>query len=94
MTNWKTQKLKKLAQTFSFLDNEKDAQNFLRDLCSLDELAELSNRWEAVKMIDAKVPYRAISEKTGMSTATVTRIAKWLNHGEGGYKKALKNNPS
>lgn len=90
MTTWKTPKVKKLAQAFTSLKNEKDTTNFLRDLCTLEELSELSNRWEVVKMLDQGKPYREIAEKTGMSTTTVTRIAHWLKHGEGGYKEALK----
>ena len=87
---WKTPKLKKLSQAFLSLKEEKDMTNFLRDLCTLEELAELSNRWEAVKMLEAGKPYREVAEKTGMSTTTITRIAHWLKHGEGGYKKALE----
>lgn len=87
--NWKTTKLKKLAQAMLSLKTEKDMLNFLRDLCTLEELEELSSRWETVKMLEKGIPYRDIAEKTGMSTTTVTRIAHWLKHGEGGYEKVL-----
>ena len=40
-------------------------------------------------MIDEKKPYREIAEKTGVSTATITRIAYWLRHGKGGFKLGL-----
>jgi uncharacterized protein YerC len=40
-------------------------------------------------MLDAGLHYGEISRKTGASTATITRIASWLNHGEGGYREAL-----
>ena len=63
--------------------------NFLRDLCTLEELEELSARWEAVQLIAKRMPYRDVAEKTGLSTTTVTRIAHWLYHGEDGYKAAL-----
>ena len=65
-------------------------QNFLRDLCTLEELAELSNRWQAAEMLNKGVSYREVANKTGMSTTTVTRIAHWIKHGEGGYEKVLK----
>ena len=90
MKNWKTPQLKKLAATFTKIKNETDMENFLRDLCTLEELEELSSRWEAVQLIAKKTPYRKVAEKTGLSTTTVTRIAHWLNHGEGGYQIALK----
>jgi TrpR-related protein YerC/YecD len=86
---WRTPQLKKLATVFLSLKNELDMLNFLRDLCTLEELEELSKRWETVLLLNKGISYRAISEKTGLSTATVTRIAHWLNHGEGGYRKAL-----
>jgi TrpR-related protein YerC/YecD len=89
-SSWKTTKLKKLAKIFLQFKEEKELLNFLRDLCTLEELDEMSKRWEAVELIDKKVSYREIAEKTGLSTTTVTRIAHWLNHGEGGYQKALK----
>ena len=89
-TTWKTPKLKKLAKAFAYITNEKDMVNFLRDICTLEEITEIANRWEAVQMINKGKPYREIAKKTGMSTTTVTRIAHWLNNGEGGYKKVLE----
>lgn len=90
MEKWKTPKLKKLAQTLVAIDDEKEMTNFLRDLCTLDELKELSARWEAVQLLNKGIPYREISEKTKLSTTTVTRIAYWLKNGEGGYLSALQ----
>lgn len=87
--SWKTAKLKNLAQAFTTLKKESDVTNFLRDLCTLEELEELSSRWEAVRLLDKGKTYREVSKETKLSTTTVTRIAHWLNHGEGGYKKAL-----
>ena len=87
---WKTPKLKKLAKAFLSLKTEIDMLNFMRDLLTVEELSEFSNRLEAMKMIEKKIPYREIAKKTGMSTTTITRIAHWLKHGEVGYEKILK----
>ena len=89
--NWKTPKLKKISQAFLSLKTESEMLNFLRDLCTLEELEEMSKRWEAVRLLEEGLAYRAVSEKTGLSTTTVTRISHWLHHGEGGYQSALKN---
>ncbi|MFH1713002.1 MAG: YerC/YecD family TrpR-related protein, partial [Candidatus Jacksonbacteria bacterium] len=62
---------------------------FFRDLCTLSELKAMTERFQAVKMINKNIPYREISKKTGSSTATITRVAHWLHHGAGGYKLAL-----
>lgn len=91
MPSWKTPKLKKLAHAFLLINTEKDMLAFLRDVATLEELDALSSRWQAVAMIESGLPYRTIAEKTGLSTTTVTRVAHWLRHGEGGYGTALKN---
>ena len=91
MTAWKTPKLKKLSQAFLSLKTEAEMLNFLRDLCTLEELEEMSKRWEAVRLLEEGLPYRAVAEKTGLSTTTVTRISHWLHHGERGYQGALEN---
>ena len=49
----------------------------------------MAERWEVARMLAEEVPYRQISEQTGCSTATITRIAHWLHHGEGGYRMML-----
>jgi TrpR-related protein YerC/YecD len=90
MQQWKNKKLKSLAQALIHIDNEKDMLAFLRDVATIEELNDLSTRWQAAKLIHEGIPYRKISEKTGLSTTTVTRIAFWVNHGEGGYKNLLE----
>ncbi len=64
--------------------------NFLRDLCTLEELSELSERWKIAQLLDKGLSYRAVAKKTTASTTTITRIAHWLKHGESGYRRALK----
>ena len=90
MTSWKTARLKKLTHALLSLKNETELLAFLRDLCTLEELEELSIRWEIAQMLAKGESYRAIAKKTGVSTTTITRIAWWLEHGEGGYRTALK----
>jgi TrpR-related protein YerC/YecD len=63
---------------------------FFRDLCTLNELEAMAERWGIVQLLDRGLPYREISQVTGASTATVTRIAHWLRYGEGGYEAALR----
>lgn len=89
MKDWKTRKLKDLSRTLLSLESESEILAFLRDVCTLEELNVLSTRWEAAQLLHKGVPYRKIAAKTGLSTATVTRIAYWLKHGEGGYRKAI-----
>jgi TrpR-related protein YerC/YecD len=66
-----------------------EAERFFRDLCTLGELRDLSQRWAVVRLLNQGLHYAQISQRTGASTATITRIASWLQHGEGGYRLML-----
>jgi TrpR-related protein YerC/YecD len=66
-----------------------ECKKFFRDLCTLSEIEEMTERFKVVQMVNDGLPYRDISKKTGSSTATITRISHWLHHGEGGYKLVL-----
>ncbi|HEY1762844.1 MAG TPA: YerC/YecD family TrpR-related protein [Acidimicrobiales bacterium] len=66
---------------------------FLRDLCTSTELDAMGQRLKVARLVDEGVPYQEISRRTGASTATVTRVAQWLHHGQGGYRAVLKRRP-
>jgi TrpR-related protein YerC/YecD len=78
-----------LFETILSLQTRDEAEHFLRDLCTLAELETLSHRWQVAKLLEKGLPYLEIAQQTGASTATVTRVAHWLRHGEGGYRLAL-----
>ena len=79
-----------LADAVLLLRDRDDATRFLRDLCTLAELEQLTHRWQIVRLLEQKVPYLEIAERIGTSTATVTRVAHWLRHGTGGYRVVLE----
>lgn len=89
MTKWNNKNSRDLFQTILRLNNLKEAKNFFRDLMTAEEIVELSRRWQAAQMLNAGFPYTEIQEKTGLSSTTVARISKWLNHGMKGYKTML-----
>jgi TrpR-related protein YerC/YecD len=62
---------------------------FLKDLCTANELDAMGQRLQVAELVRDGVPYTEISRRTGASTATVTRVAHWLHHGEGGYNVVL-----
>ena len=88
--DWRTPETEALIDAFLRLESREDAERFLRDLCTLGELRDMAQRWAVVRMLDAGKHYAEISRTTGASTATITRIASWLNHGEGGYRRLLE----
>ena len=90
---WRTIETRALLEAILRLESLDDAERFLRDLCTLGELHDLGQRWAVVRLLDAGLHYADISRRTGASTATITRIASWLNHGEGGYRLMLGRTP-
>lgn len=67
-----------------------ECKKFLRDLLTEAEIKEFSNRWTVAQMLNKKVPYEQIAKETGMSSATIARVQKWLTKGKGGYRLVLK----
>ena len=86
---WQTDDTKALFAAILGLEDTADAERFFRDLCTIGELRDMAQRWAVARMLDEGLHYADISRRTGASTATITRIASWLNHGEGGYRAAL-----
>jgi TrpR-related protein YerC/YecD len=87
--DWRTPDVTALLDAVRRLETADETERFFRDLCTLNELHDLSQRWAVVRLLDAGLHYAEISKRTGASTATITRIASWLNHGEGGYRSML-----
>ena len=86
---WLTSEIEDLCHAIASLRSVTEIERFLRDLCTLSELEAMAHRWEVAKLVDEGLPYLAVAERTGASTTTVTRVAQWLRHGEGGYRLAL-----
>jgi TrpR-related protein YerC/YecD len=87
--DWRTPDVEELFGAILQLDELDEAERFFRDLCTLAELRDMAQRWAVVRLLDSGLHYAEISRRTGASTATITRIASWLNHGEGGYRAML-----
>ncbi len=86
---WRTEALEALFQAILRLRTPEEAEEFFRDLCTLGELRDMAQRWAVVRMLEGGLHYGEISRQTGASTATITRINSWLQHGEGGYRLML-----
>lgn len=86
---WRTPAVEQLADALVGIDDRETMLAFLRDVCSFNELAALAQRLEVARLVDQGVPYAEVARQLGASTATVTRVAQWLRHGEGGYRAVL-----
>ncbi|MFV1970753.1 MAG: YerC/YecD family TrpR-related protein [Acidimicrobiia bacterium] len=87
---WRNESTAALMDTIIGLDDRDSAARFFRDLCTRRELEEMTARWAVVRSLGEGHPYREIHDLTGVSTATITRIAQWVRHGTGGYIEALE----
>jgi TrpR-related protein YerC/YecD len=83
-------RVEELVATIANLGDLDVTRRFLRDLCTRAELEAMAQRWEVAQLVDRGVSYLQIAQRTGASTATVTRVAQWLRHGEGGYRAVLE----
>lgn len=72
------------------LRDARELRAFFTDLCTPAELQALVDRWHVAELLDRGLPYRQIHDQTGVSVTTIGRVARSLNIGAGGYKKALQ----
>jgi TrpR-related protein YerC/YecD len=86
---WRDDDVDELLRAFGLLRSDEERAAFLRDLCTLAEIHAMSHRLAAARLVDKGVPYAEVAERVGGSTTTVTRVAHWLRHGEGGYRLVL-----
>lgn len=80
---------KELYLAISKVKDADECEKFMRDLCTFPELEAMIDRYQVAKRVKNGETYRAITAKTGISSATVTRVAHWLHHGTGGYNLIL-----
>jgi TrpR-related protein YerC/YecD len=86
---WMTEATVELARAIVALRNEDEALRFLRDLCTIRELVEFTHRWQVARLLEQGVPYHEISDRTGASSATISRVNQWRRYGRGGYQIVL-----
>lgn len=88
--NIKTEAVDKLFEAILSLQNEEECYLFFEDVCTVNELLSLSQRFEVAKMLRERKTYLEIAEKTGASTATISRVNRSLNYGNDGYEMVFK----
>lgn len=86
---WRSGTAQQLAEALVTINSMQDMQNFLRDVMTEKEIAEISSRLEAARMLQSGLKYGEIIKKTKLSSRTVARISDWAQNGCGGYNTAL-----
>lgn len=80
----------RLFKAILLLENIEECYNFFEDICTITEIKALAQRLEVARMLKNGKTYTEISEKTGASTATISRVNRFLNYGADGYKVILE----
>ena len=81
-----TKAVDQLFEAILCLKTKEECYTFFEDVCTINELISLSQRFEVAQMLREKRTYLEISEKTGASTATISRVNRSLTYGEDGYE--------
>ncbi len=71
------------------IETKEDCEAFFTDAFARQELNAVFQRTEVARLLELKYTYNAIAEETGASTATISRVNRCLNYGEGGYKTII-----
>ena len=83
--NVHTEAVNHLFDAILSLENKEECYRFFEDVCTVNELLSLSQRYEVERMLRAQKTYLDIAKKTGASTATISRVNRSLNYGNDGY---------
>ena len=83
--NLRTEAVDHLFDAILCLENREECYTFFEDVCTINEILSLSQRFEVAKMLREQKTYLDIAEKTGASTATISRVNRSLNYGNDGY---------
>ena len=89
-SRFKSEDIDGLFEAVLKLENEEECYRFFEDLCTINELKAMAQRWQVARLLAARKTYSEIEDETAASTATISRINKCLVYGAGGYKLAIE----
>lgn len=89
----KSEEMDRLMEGIASLKDKDEAYAFMQDICTIKELESLSQRLEVARLLRDKITYQDITDKTGASTTTVSRVNRALNYGSDGYDIVLSRLP-
>ena len=87
--NFRSESIDNLFQTILDLKTTEECYAFFEDLCTIKELQDMAQRLETAVLLSEGASYQDITQKVGMSTATIGRVSRCLNYGNGGYRAAI-----
>lgn len=87
---WKDKLTDQLCQAFLSLETPEEIYSFLEDVATIGEIRALAQRLEVSRLLSEGYTYPQIAQQTGASTATISRVKKFLEYGADGYKIVLE----
>ena len=84
-----TESIERLFDVIMSLETVDECRAFFEDVCTIKEITDMAQRLDTAFLVDAGLSYTAISEKIGVSTATISRVSRCLNYGAGGYRAVI-----
>lgn len=89
MSDYHNRSTDNLFKAISGINTVKDCYAFFEDLCTIKEIQDMAQRFETAVLLSKGENYQTISQKVGVSSATISRVNRCLNYGSGGYKAAI-----
>jgi len=88
-SKFKSVDLDELFKAILALEDEEDCYRFFEDICTVNEIHAIAQRWYVARLLSEKKTYSEIEEITKASTATISRINKCLVYGADGYRRII-----
>ena len=85
----RTEAVKELFSAILTLENEEECFDFFEDVCTVNEVLSIAQRFAVAKMLKENHTYLEVAKETGASTATISRVNRSLNYGNDGYDMVL-----
>ena len=90
MANWYNEDVRELFDAVLTLKTQEECFAFFSDICTVTEIQSISQRLRVAELLRQGMSYNAITAKTGVSAATISRVSRCMEYGEGGYDLAIK----
>ena len=89
MDIFETENVKLLVKAMAVLETEEECRAFIEDIMTSKEILDVSQRMMVAKLLDEKLVYNKIMERSGASTTTISRVNRCYSYGSGGYRTVL-----
>ena len=89
MSKWHTKQIDELFEAILTLKSVEECYAFFEDACTIKEIIEIAQRLKVAKLLSAGTSYLTVSKEVGVSTATISRVSKCLEYGNGGYQMVM-----